>query len=496
MIRGVIKNIGWLTIFQFALLALNFFLLPYYVKMVGIDGYGIYSLINRFLDYVILFQMGVAPTIVYFVSHLKSDVDEENARAIVAVGLSIQILAGCIIGLFFYFFRSEISCFFTSGDSVGKLMDGLIVGSLNLLVIMVTEVFFSILKGLNYFSIYSFLIFMRSLMSSVLILIFLYNGYDVVYMFVARLISASLVMVLSVLVVYYYARCLLRLGWFKFREVKCFFDFASWVVCSRFCRVFIASFPTVIVGRFVGVEGVGVYSIITQLMGVINSVLGNALQVFFPLVGKLSRNDNTVRNKIYMLANEVVSILTTPVFVLLVVYAGVVLEMWVGREVAGVGADPLRIMVVAYYLSSLTIIPSNFMLGTNNVKLLALVNIVQCFVMAAFVSFLVSRFGLMGGAVGIVVVEAVFVLSIVYFNRRIMVCDNVQFFLFDRVKYLGVCVLLSALALYWYNPLSLHEESILSFLIAISLVGGVQLVVSVLLSSKVIKDELIKIVRR
>ncbi len=104
----MLKNIGSNWLLKLVLIGTTYFLLPFTIKQLGNDNYGIWLLINSFTGYLALLSLGVPMASVRFITHFAAQSDHKNMNQTIATCAQLYLVFGLVaflsgVGLWFVF---------------------------------------------------------------------------------------------------------------------------------------------------------------------------------------------------------------------------------------------------------------------------------------------------------------------------------------------------------------------------------------------------------
>ena len=173
----------------------------------------------------------------------------------------------------------------------------------------------------------------------------------------------------------------------------------KWLWVQGLGGVLFSVLDRIIVGAIFGASDLARYSICIQLAQLVHGVQANALQPILPWItsrAALVRSGATSSPlKIAILGG--IGCVIFPV--ILIIFAEVILELWIGTEFSANNANICRLLIAGYGLLAFNI-PVHFMLlGLGSVKFLALTNLIAG-IASTSASFFLTPFGMEYFALG------------------------------------------------------------------------------------------------
>lgn len=152
-----------------------------------------------------------------------------------------------------------------------------------------------------------------------------------------------------------------------------------------------------LLGALVSLEAVAYYTIAVELAQKLLMVQGNIAQAYYPAACARS-GDAAALRQLHGYASRAVAVLTLPAAAVLAVFAAPLTAAWVGAEVAGQSAGPLRVLAVAYAGMALTAVPAATADALNRPEISVRYGLVGVLINLGFAILLIPPLGAVGAA--------------------------------------------------------------------------------------------------
>lgn len=185
--------------------------------------------------------------------------------------------------------------------------------------------------------------------------------------------------------------------------------------------VLITQLDRTLLGAWVGVAAVTIYSVPMSMAVRIHQLSARALEVVFPIASTLQAEGSAqqLRN-LYVRAQTANTALATMAAVPLFVFAAEILGAWIGADFAASAAPVFRLLIVAYAIFAANVVPSAILSGlarpgtvAASAGLLALGNLV------GYVA-LIPRFGALGAAAASAIASLVCIPPLIAYVGRLV----------------------------------------------------------------------------
>jgi O-antigen/teichoic acid export membrane protein len=381
---------------------------PVLLHHLGVQAYGVYVLALTFGGLLALFDLGLTPAVVSFLSHAHHQGDEQASQRILSTAFTVFLLIGILGGL-----------------GLLALVPWLVTGLLHVpeglrdqatFALSLSTVGFAINMWLGAFCAVPFALERYDLVAGrtiglglvtiTAVILWALHGGGIRGLMVINVGGAVASLVLFAAI----SRALLPR--IHFRPG---FDFPTFVALARFGGVKFAGaiggiltfrFDQFAIGALIGLGAVGLYAVPANLAWRVQGLLTELASPLFPRASKL-RHDVQATRALFLSAGRAMALVAAPVLVTLFVYADLVLLYWIGgaqgRLVADQATLTLRWLLVAFFIQALAAVPSIFCEAQGRPEINNGFAVASALVHVPLVLLLVPRLGITGAAVALFV---------------------------------------------------------------------------------------------
>ncbi|MBT9171478.1 MAG: putative membrane protein EpsK [Actinobacteria bacterium] len=382
---------------------LYIFSTPFLVHQLGLNQYGIWMLANSIVGFIGILNFGLSEATVKYVSLYRGREDEGGVVRCIRstltmyLGLSMaMVIVGCVLAPFLVHRIFKIS-----PQDFTVSIRAIQLASIGLGLRIVGSVFLAAMRGFERYDLTSKInIGSTTLMvtSSVVLAAF---GYGVTTILLSTVIVVGLTLVASIIVA---KRLIGKFSmWPTFdrtllREVLNF-GFFSWI--QGLAATIFSQVDRLIIGALLGTSALSYYSITLQVAQQTHGLVGSALAFLFPMISseRETRNRVGLRN-LYKKALLFSFIFAATIAIPLLIGGKFLLTVWMGANFAANTYVLLYILVIAYFLLALNVVPHYTLLGFGEVKFVSLTNIAGGLLSLAGMAFLIPFVGMNGAALG------------------------------------------------------------------------------------------------
>lgn len=384
-------------------LLLGLLLIPYMLKKLGQEEYGLYTLIGSLVGYISLFDLGVSTTVLRYVSRYRADGNKKKMEIFIGTCFFIYAVTGFIILIVGLIFIKYLDVIFASSiDSlqIGKarVMFAILIGNLG--ISFVGHTYPAILKAYEKFILIKEIEISKNVIRTLSIFILLSLGFDSLKIVI---VDASLNILVTTFQ-FLYVRFSLQIPtipriWDK-GIVKEIYRFSSYVFLSDLINQVntrVGSFVLGIVSTTVQIAIFGLGITLTNYYSLFTSAFSG---MFMPKLTKLTVKDRPM----YEIEDVLIRVSRFQAKILMLIIIGFIavgkqfLFLWAGKGYEQ-SYNVLILMMIAYYLPYTQTTLNTFAQVLNKHKIrnsiygvIAIINITLMFILA-------KRAGAIGAAI-------------------------------------------------------------------------------------------------
>jgi O-antigen/teichoic acid export membrane protein len=365
----LLRNLASNYVRYVALVGSSFILTPLLLHHLGARGYAIYAFVFVFILVLETCDAGIGIAVVRFVADAQARGEQRAVEEIVSTAFYSVGALGFLFTVLILLLADGIASFFFLPGDVPLVAACLRVGALAIACQMSASVLYSYLVGNQQFPIGNAVEVIAQLARLSMQVWLITLGAGLVPIVAALSGTMALRFAAMLLATKWSMPSLVPLSrdfrWFRLRSLA---RFSSLVFAESNLRQIFQQADMFIAARFVSLPQVALLGVVRRLPALIAQISGQASAVAYPLVASAeAQNRPDVRGRFMVIAtrNWLFFALISSAF--LFVWGGVLLELWVGREMLG-GAPVLRILLIFCVASSLLEIPLTLLYGMGRIR--------------------------------------------------------------------------------------------------------------------------------
>lgn len=394
-------------------LIVAFFLSPFVVHTLGDVRYGIWSLILSVVGYMGLADIGLRRSISKQLNQYLAHNDHNRAAQVVSTSLALLILAGLAItasafavGRFFHLIFSDVSATYMAEVRIVLLLAGV-----ELTLSLVGSVFRRAAEAFNRFDLVNIIGVGRLLLRTVGVVGVLLISPTLIGLVIASLIATGIeVIFLAFLAHHVWPQLRVSLSLCSKQRARELRDFGIPVFIDNISKRIISYTDLLIVGMFLGVQLVTIYSIGLMVVTYAWGFLSQIVTVLTPdIYKKTAIGDHAAAHHLYVRSTNSTAFVSIPILVGILFFAEEFVKLWMGPEYL-MAARVMQILAFSMFVTACAYPAGAIILGYGRARLAAFISTSEAVLNLGLSIFLVKflHMGIVGIAVGTLIPAIIF----------------------------------------------------------------------------------------
>ena len=356
---------------------------PIYLHFLGYEEYGVWLILTAVLTFGQLGNLGIDRAMMKLVAEEYGRGNIEAIQKYLVAAISVLMLTGGLVLLLVFAFRIQIAQLFKlSGENQQMVLLLLpYVGCLSVYA-FVAQAFTAVLSGLGRMDLANYTQTAGRLLKLSVAGALLYGGRGIESLLIANAVSYALIHLVSfVLIRRIVTVQLLRMCNFRMECYLRLLAFGVPLVSGSMLSMLVSPFNKLMLSRYVGVAAVPIYDIAYNGSMQVRGMIEAGLRALMPEISRVGANITIqARERISQLnarAMRLIFLLGAPAYAALIVFASLLLRLWLGAKFVDVLPGVLRIMLVGTFLSLLCV-PAYFtLMGLGRIRQCFLSHVIQ-----------------------------------------------------------------------------------------------------------------------
>jgi O-antigen/teichoic acid export membrane protein len=404
---------------------LTFLSTPYLLNRLGVDNYGLWVLFNTTIGISIAISSGTSLSVIKNISSIEWMDNPRVVELIIRSSLALSIVCGSLLSVIcFSAFWFGANTFF---EKMGNEEILLLIGVLAAVIISIEQidaVLTAALKGAEQFGPTAKVeISFKALQIILAVVAVGFWGSLQIVFYIMVLIS-----VIRLIAKYLMVKRFFKIASFApvFNNIETTMHYAKWGWVQGFGSLLYGVADRFLIGSMLGAASLAYYSLATQLAQQIHGVSAAGLSALLPIISRKLREGYFSLSKITKITFITNMVWSTALSLGLLFFGKNILLIWLGEAEADACAEILKILIIAYWLLTINVVPFNILLASGKFKLTGIYVIVSG-VIALFISYeMIQTFklDLVGAAIGKITYAVITMVGMLFALSKILESEN------------------------------------------------------------------------
>src|ERR1700731_397620 len=402
--RLLARNTAFNLSGEIAAFCIGLICIPYVIKTLGTDVFGILSIVWMLLGYMSLFDLGLTRATTKFVAEALGNGNHQQVPALIWTSISFQLLFG-LLGTGLLLMSTHVLAariFKIPLPLMAQAEKSFQLLAFAVPMILVTNCLRGVLEARQQFHVINYIkVVTNILMFSSPFLLIPFGGKLPSIILLITMLRLAAMMVYLKLCLSPLRKAGQKLAFERSLLVR-LLRYGGWVTVSNVTGPLLMYADRFAIGALLSVAALAYYSGPADMLNralVVPASLGSTL---FPAFSSLQASGALVKlEDFYARSMKYLVVVMGPPLLLIAVFSGDILHLWLGPVFAKNGAVPLRVLALSVFISSLGLIPYGLLQGAGRPDITAVFHLLELPVHLGLVWLLVSKFGITGAAVAV-----------------------------------------------------------------------------------------------
>lgn len=382
---------------------MSFFLTPYILSHLGVELFGIWSIVWILTGYMGLLDMGLSTSFVRHTSLYYAQGDRESLREMISSGLFFYMVMGIFFLVATILFADPLLDFFNLPPALGKeAATALTLGVVSLGISNLFNVFNSVLYGLQRLDLSFKIAALSSLPFTFGTIFVLEKGYGLLGLMYNYIFVSLFLLTLGVITAY---RILgeswgIGFSYLKGAMLRKLIRFGLSLQLSQLSQMVSFHYDKMLISRFLGVVQVTYYELGSRLIQITRSLPAFMTSTITPAASEIEIKEG--RDKVwelYIRGFKYLILVGIPLFLFITLEASDIIFIWIGKDYP-LSADVVRILSIGFFLNLICSMASSIVWGIGKVELELKRGFLTIILNLLLSLILIWRFGFLGAAFG------------------------------------------------------------------------------------------------
>lgn len=383
--------------------------IPFVVKFMGVDRFGVWALISSVGNIVLILGVGVSTTVTHYVAEVICNPDPKKTKVAFNTNLPLLILFNAVLSLvvafLFIFFSPSIAHVFFSRNLINiEVIEALRWIGLYASLALFQSFFIGIIQAYENFLLINYIKMINLAVLNTGLLVFSYLNASFVY--ITRFMFLTSILITLTYIVFVSK----KINFFKLQPIfnlqkakeMCVFSLNTWA--SYIGQVLFSQFDKIIIGRVCAPEILGAYAAIVSITAYISSIASVGLQPIIPKLTKFWASFHTDKSEFaqeYKSAMQFNAFLVFSVALLFCLFSAPILTtMGIDQTAFQSTLFSFKLAAIIYAMNALSVPGFYALIATKQTGPLFKWQTIGSIIALYFIYLLSQRYGLIGAMIG------------------------------------------------------------------------------------------------
>lgn len=374
--------------------------MPFVVRGLGTERFGLLSLAWVVMGYFTIFDLGLGRATTKFVAEALGKGEDAKVPQIIWTAAVTQAIMG-LLGTLILFGITDMlvdGVLNIPQQLLGEAKDTFHLLALSIPIMLISGSFSGFLEAIQRFDYINYIKIPTSILTYIFPLVGLYLGFGLPGIVILILIAR-----LGALIVFFWLafRLVPQLRNYTVSKAHAIrlFSFGGWVMVSNLILPLFSYLDRILIGTLLTMSAVAYYvapyDIITRLLIIPGSIAG----VLFPAFSRLDAYNHREKiNVILMRSIKYTLTIMTPIAFVLIVFSKDILIIWLGNDFAEESVNVFRLICIGVLLNAIGYMPFALIQGIGRPDVVAKYHLVEFPIYVCVTVMLINVLGINGAA--------------------------------------------------------------------------------------------------
>lgn len=428
--RSLVKSTGLNLLGYVIPMLFLVFATPIITSGLGIDRYGVLSIVWLIIGYFVIFDLGIGAATTRFIAvAIGENRDDEIPQLLwttTLLQLIMGLLAGAMLAALTPFLVERV--FNIPQDLIEEGKKALWIASLSFPVTFISGSLNGLFSAFQRFDIVNVFKIINSVSIYIAGILCIYFGsktpFIVMFVVLAKVVVLALQVFIARHLVPFFFR--FQLSRKLFRSVA---DFAGWIAVSNILNSLAFYIDRFIIGATLSMSALTYYSVPFDLAARLWVISTSLTMTLFPAFAILIAKDDSQKVSDYFTKSiKFLVMVSGPVVCLLLVFSRRILEIWLGEEFAAQSTLVLQLLLAATLIDYPGIIASTLLEGAGQPRQIAMVKMLYLPIHALLIYIASDIYGIVGAALALVTLRVIYSIIFTLAAMRLLNMPKSRFF--------------------------------------------------------------------
>jgi O-antigen/teichoic acid export membrane protein len=398
---GLWRNTLWNLAGTGLPLLLGAFTIPYLLTSIGVEAFGLLTLIWALIGYFSLFDFGLGRALTQQVASARSAGLSSELSSLVKAGLWLTVCTGIAGGVILASLADTLAHDWlnVSIPLQSSTLQALFIAALGIPLTTVTTGLRGILEGYEEFKFVNVLrIGLGAANFGLPALSVLFISHSLTWMVASLIAARAAVLLAHGWLVYWKLSAERRSAPITAENLRRLLSFGAWMTMSNVIGPLMVTADRFVISAVLGASVVAYYTVPFEVIVRILVIPAALTSALFPRLASLMRSDSSEAKRVYSKCLKVVTFALTPICLLIATGSKFGMTLWLGEEFAEHSWAIVSVMAIGLMLNGIAHVPFAAIQAAGNARITALLHIIEFALYVPVLLLSIHYFDLLGAA--------------------------------------------------------------------------------------------------
>lgn len=376
-------------------------LTPYILSRLGLEAYGVWSLVFVVTNYFGLLDLGAGTSYVVYISEYYTRQDIHSLNRLVNTGLFFYLLLAMLVIPIVWLFNAQFVQLFPvpaslAGDARFVLVGVVMIYALN----NAFGVFQALLQGMQRMDVSNSLAIGLSLFEAVSTVFFLQQGYGLRGLLITEALVGAAGTLGTIIMAYRLLPAMrISVSYFRKDMLQRILRYGLKVQVSRLAELGSTQADKLIIGAFLGLSMVTFYDVSSKIVLTAKRIARVLVSATLPAAAEVAaRGDSALLKSLYLRSAKYLTLVAAPLLLFLIPVAGPLLRAWLGPGFEQ-SVPLLQVLAIGHFTHQLTGAGSSIVKGMGYPEVEMRYTLILLVLDVVLAIGLISRLGFTGALI-------------------------------------------------------------------------------------------------
>ena len=381
------------------------FTIPFLIKNIGVERFGILSIIWTLIGYFSIFDFGIGRALTHGVASQRATDPKVTNYHLINIGLRTTLFAGIIGGILLAALSYQLSFHWLNAtlNLQSELFISILLTSVGIPIVTYTSGLRGILEGYEDFKSINIIKSLLGVLNFILpVISILFFGKSLINIVLALVLIRFIVLIFH----FYFLSSILNLKKIfaltsskNLNEAKIeIYNFGAWMTLSNIISPLMVNADRFIISNLLGASVVAYYTVPFDLAIRALIIPAAFTTSLFPRFASLLKfNQNEAKNVFHSSKKKIIKGMLI-LCILMILFSKIGLSIWINNNFANKSWIILIIISIGIFFNSLAQVPHTFLQASGNVRITAIIHSIEFLFYIILLLLFLKIFGISGAA--------------------------------------------------------------------------------------------------